>query len=101
VYKIQLELSEELHMPEKIFIIAGEASGDHHAADLVREIKALKPGTKFIGIGGDEMQAQGVELLYHLSQLAVLGITEIIKHLPFIRKVMKAVKSQLRKDVRI
>lgn len=87
-------------MPEKIFIIAGEASGDHHAADLVREIKALRPDTKFIGIGGDEMQAQGVELLYHLSQLAVLGITEIIKHLPFIRKVIKAVKSQLRKDVK-
>jgi lipid-A-disaccharide synthase len=85
-------------MPEKIIVIAGETSGDHHAADLVREIKAQRPDTEFIGIGGDEMQAQGVELLYHLSQLAVLGITEIIKHLPFIRKVMKTVKAELRKD---
>jgi lipid-A-disaccharide synthase len=86
-------------MPEKIFIIAGEASGDHHAADLVKEIKALRPNLTFIGIGGDEMQKEGVTLLYHISQLAILGITEVLKHLPFIRKVMNAVKAELKKDV--
>jgi len=86
-------------MPEKIFIIAGEASGDHHAADLVRELKAQKPGIEFIGIGGDEMQKEGVTLLYHISQLAILGITEVLKHLPFIRKVLKTVKSQIQQGV--
>ena len=86
-------------MSERIFIIAGEASGDHHAADLVKEIKALKPDAEFIGIGGDEMQKEGVTLLYHISQLAILGITEVLKHLPFIRKVMKTVKAELKKDV--
>lgn len=86
-------------MSKKIFIIAGEASGDHHAADLVKEIKALRPDVRFTGIGGEEMQKEGVTLLYHVSQLAILGITEVLKHLPFIRKVMKTVKAELRKDV--
>lgn len=85
-------------MTQKIMIIAGEASGDHHAADLIKALKAKNPDYQFSGIGGNEMKAAGVELLYHISQLAILGITEVIKHLPFIRKVLAAVKKELQKD---
>jgi len=81
---------------KKILIIAGEASGDRHAADLVRELKACDPQLQFSGIGGDAMRQEGVQLLYHISQLAFLGLTEVIKHLPFIRKVTKTVQSELK-----
>lgn len=81
---------------KKILIIAGEASGDRHAADLVRELKALEPQLQFCGIGGEAMRQEGVQLLYHISQLAFLGLTEVIKHLPFIRKVTKTVQAKLK-----
>lgn len=83
----------------KILIIAGEASGDRHAADLVREISRIRPETEFTGIGGDEMKVAGVELLYHISKMAVLGITEILRHLPFFRKVKQRVKFELRNGI--
>ncbi len=80
---------------KKILIIAGEASGDRHAADLVREISHIRPKTEFFGIGGDEMEAAGVELLYHISQMAVLGVTEIIRNLLFFRKAQQRIKAEL------
>ncbi len=84
----------------KILIVAGEASGDHHAADLVKAIKKNNPQLDFIGVGGDAMRAAGVDLLYHISQLAFLGFAEIIKHLPFILKVLKTIKTELQQDTR-
>lgn len=80
-------------------IIAGEASGDRHAADLVRELKARDPRLQFKGIGGDALRQEGVQLFYHINQLAFLGLTEVLKHLPFIRKVAKTVQSELKKGV--
>lgn len=72
----------------KILIVAGEPSGDLHASCLVHEIRVRTPESLFFGIGGDRMRAQGVELFYHIDQMAVLGFTEIVRHLPFLRKVM-------------
>lgn len=80
-------------------IIAGEISGDQHAADLVAELKKMQPQWHFEGIGGEELKSQGVTLHYHLSQLAVLGFAEIIKHLPFIRKVLKHLREELSKGI--
>lgn len=74
---------------EKILVIAGEVSGDAHAAELVRAIKEVNPGIKFYGIGGDELRALGMEIFFHISEMAFLGIGEIIKHLPFIFRVKK------------
>lgn len=81
--------------PVKIFVIAGEASGDKHAADLVSELKKLIPQASFFGIGGDKMAAQSVDLLFHIKEMAILGFIEIIRHLPFIRKVFRTLKSWL------
>lgn len=80
-------------------IIAGEISGDQHAADLVAELKKMQPQWQFEGIGGEELKSQGVTLHYHLSQLAVLGFAEIIKHLPYIRKVLKHLREELAKGI--
>ena len=50
-------------MKKSILVVAGEVSGDLHAADVVRAAKDLSPETSFWGIGGDALQAEGVELL--------------------------------------
>ena len=86
-------------MKRKILIIAGEVSGDQHAADLVGELKKFDGEIEFAGIGGDRLAAEGVHLHYHLSQLAVLGFSEIVKHLPFISKVLKHMKQELKGGV--
>jgi len=73
----------------KLMIITGEVSGDLIGASLIRELKHLNPDLKITGIGGDKMQSTGMELIYHTDQMAFLGFVEVIKHLPFIRKVQK------------
>jgi lipid-A-disaccharide synthase len=72
---------------KKILLIAAEVSGDAHAAEVVRFLKQKDSGLTFFGIGGDALASQGMELFYHVSQMAFMGIGEVIKHLPFIRKV--------------
>ncbi|MFQ5584753.1 MAG: lipid-A-disaccharide synthase, partial [Calditrichia bacterium] len=78
----------------KILIIAGEVSGDRHAADLVQNLKKIWPDLRFSGIGGDRMEAAGVKLLYHNSRFAVLGLAEIIRHIPFFRSVLTRLKQE-------
>ncbi|OPX34753.1 lipid-A-disaccharide synthase [candidate division KSB1 bacterium 4484_188] len=83
---------------EKILIIAGEASGDRHAADLVQKLKDILPGAKFYGIGGDAMAARGVELFYHIQQMAFLGFVEVLRHLPFIKKVFRFLEQWMKSN---
>lgn len=79
-------------MKTKLLIVAGEMSGDRHAAELVLTLKQRYPDLEFVGIGGDGLQKAGVTLLYHISQLAFLGFIEIIKHIPFIIRVFNTIK---------
>ncbi len=78
-------------MSRNIFIIAGEASGDQHGALLIRAMKKLDPGLKFIGIGGNRMAKEGLKTLFHIDRMAVMGFVEVIRHLKFFRHVQKAV----------
>ncbi|MCP5462798.1 MAG: lipid-A-disaccharide synthase [bacterium] len=70
-----------------LMIIAGEASGDMHGAALVKELKKSLPHMHFFGVGGFEMQRQGVELVHTVKDLAVLGAIEIIRHYPRLRRI--------------
>ncbi|MBN2364731.1 MAG: lipid-A-disaccharide synthase, partial [Calditrichaeota bacterium] len=79
-----------------ILIIAGEPSGDRHAAGLVFELLKLRPDLTFHGIGGDEMREAGVELLFHIEQMSFLGFSEVIRHIPFIRKVFRDLKKWMK-----
>ena len=67
----------------RIMIVAGEASGDMHGARLIAALKEQAPGAQICGIGGPELTRQGVEILYDASQLAVVGIVEVISHFRF------------------
>ena len=62
-------------------IVAGEASGDQHAAALAAEVHR-RFGVGWFGVGGDQMAAAGVELVTHARELSVLGIFELLEHLP-------------------
>jgi lipid-A-disaccharide synthase len=66
--------------PDHLLIVAGEASGDMHAAHLVQELKKQNPRLKFSGLGGQEMLKAGVEIYQDLTKIAVVGFVEVLKH---------------------
>lgn len=74
-----------------ILIIAGEASGDRHAAALVGEMLALRDDLAFWGIGGDRLRARGVETLYDAAQMNVIGFVEVLKRYRFFRSVLDTI----------
>lgn len=78
-------------MSNKIFIVAGEASGDMHGASLMRSLKEQNPSVEIYGLGGNRMIELGLKPLYHIEKMSFLGFLEVLKHLPFIRKVKRDV----------
>jgi lipid-A-disaccharide synthase len=77
-------------------IIAGEASGDLHGANLARELKILDSSWQMTGIGGAGMAGAGVTLLFDISNLAVMGIIEVLTRLKDIRSAMHILEKQFR-----
>ncbi len=73
-------------MSQKIFIISGEASGDLHGSNLVKELKKVIPQVQLQGWGGALMQQQGVEIKKHYKELAFMGFAEVIKNIKTIFK---------------
>ncbi|MDF7801028.1 lipid-A-disaccharide synthase [Pontiellaceae bacterium B1224] len=78
-------------MKKSILVVAGEISGDLHAAGVVREFKKKSPETDFWGIGGDHLAAEGVELLQHTDRMGVMGIIEVLKQYSFFKAVLKQI----------
>jgi len=68
---------------KRIFISAGEQSGDMHAAGLIRELLRLSPNLEIAGLGGDNLEKLGVKLLYHCRDLAAMGFWEVAKRIRF------------------
>ena len=78
-------------MTKKIFLIAGEASGDSIGAKLMHSIRNLNPDVKFFGVGGEKMEALGLKSLFPMSELSLLGFAEIIPHIPHLfRRIEEA-----------
>ena len=73
--------------PHEVLVVAGEASGDLHGSRLISELRRRVPGLTTFGLGGDEMQAAGLEAVAHSSEVSVVGITEVLKVLPRAREV--------------
>ena len=76
-------------MAFKIFIIAGEASGDLLAANLMAALKAQHPDISFTGVGGQKMQEQGLKSLFPMQELSVMGLAEI---LPRLLKILSRIR---------
>ena len=81
-----------------LLVIAGEASGDEHASQLIKNLKARNPSLQIVGLGGDELQKVGVELLFNLVDHAVVGIFEVLKNYSFFRELFDLTVEWIRKN---
>jgi lipid-A-disaccharide synthase len=79
---------------ESLLVIAGEDSGDMHAADVIRALKELRPRLSVWGIGGERLRAEGVELLRDTREMDVLGIVEVLKRYPFFKRTFAEVLAE-------
>ena len=73
----------------QFLLSAGEASGDTYGAQLIEALRQLAPGSTFFGMGGEKMRASGADLLVHANEVAVVGLVEVLTHLPGIRRRFK------------
>ena len=76
-------------------ILAGEASGDAHAAEFVEALRKTRPDLKITGMGMGAMRAAGVELFFDSSIIAVMGLVEVLRHWGDIKRAMAIVRQQL------
>lgn len=79
----------------KYYLVAGEASGDLHGANLIKALKALDHQAEFRFFGGDLMQAEGGTLVKHYADMAFMGFVEVVANLQTILKNMKACKQDI------
>ena len=79
----------------KVALIAGEASGDLLAAELMASMKAQRSDIQFIGLGGPKMQAQGLDSWFDYKTLSIMGFIEVIKHLPKLLRLRKNLLQKL------
>ena len=77
-----------------IVIVAGEASGDLLGADLIHGLQQRYPTARFSGVGGPAMQAAGLDAWYRADALAVMGLAEVVRHLPRLLKVRRDVQAR-------
>ncbi|TYP00042.1 lipid-A-disaccharide synthase [Geothermobacter ehrlichii] len=85
--------SSERH---RVLVVAGEASGDLHGANLIRAAREHAPGLSFFGVGGKKMAAEGCEVLISADHLAVMGLFEVAGKFPVIRKAFRRLSQILR-----
>jgi lipid-A-disaccharide synthase len=73
----------------RIFVSAGEPSGDLHGANLIRSLRALRPDLDFCGFGGERMEAAGCQLVYPLVDHAVVGLVRVLKSVPQFAAILR------------
>ncbi len=87
--------SAEKKRPARVLMVAGEASADLHGANLVEAVRRLDPEVTFQGIGGPRMDRSGVDILVPSSEMAVVGLTEVLPRLARIRSAARLIKRRL------
>ena len=83
---------------KKIWINCGELSGDIQSAELVKALKDAGADFEFVGMGGDNLKNQGVRTLFHINELSVMGISEVLEALPRILSLLKRIKQALTEE---
>jgi lipid-A-disaccharide synthase len=81
----------------KYYLIAGEASGDLHASNLMTELRREDPEADFRFLGGDLMQAAGGRLVKHYREMAFMGVVPVLLHLPVLLRAMRMCRDDLRR----
>lgn len=79
----------------KLFLFAGEHSGDLHGSHLLSQLKARSPETTFVGVGGPKMRASGLETLMPMEEFAVMGFSDVIKKLPQIIRQFRFIRRSI------
>jgi len=87
-----------MQKPLKLMIVAGEASGDSHAADLVRRIRAIEPNTLFFGLAGPRMREVGVEPVVEADALSIVGIGAVARSIPKFLVVFNRLNNEARQQ---
>lgn len=86
----KLQTAKASKKPLVIGIVAGEVSGDALGADFMEQMNAMHGDIRWVGVGGVAMQSQGLQSIFPLERLAVMGLVEVLKHLPDLLKARKA-----------
>ncbi len=81
---------------QRLYLLAGEDSGDLHASSLVKALRVKRPDILLRGLGGDRMAASGVELVAHLSAGNFMGFGEVVKNLGAILRLFRQIKEDVR-----
>jgi lipid-A-disaccharide synthase len=82
----------------KLAVVAGEASGDLHASEVIRELKALEPELSTFGIGGDLLAREGMTLLHHAREMGIVGLFNVLRHLGFFRRVFRELLERIEQE---
>lgn len=75
--------------PKRIALVAGETSGDALGAGLIEQLRKRFPDAEFAGIGGDAMRRAGCDIWHDAGELAVMGLSEVLRHLPRLLKLRR------------
>lgn len=81
--------------PLRLALIAGEDSGDLLAADLAQALQQLEPGIELAGVVGPRMRRAGVSSWYDIEELSVMGLAEVVRHLPRLVRLRRALKHRI------
>ncbi|HEY0157529.1 MAG TPA: lipid-A-disaccharide synthase [Thermoanaerobaculia bacterium] len=82
----------------KLAIVAGEASGDLHASEVVRELKTLDSELSTFGIGGDLLAREGMSLMHHAREMGIVGLFNVLRHLRFFRRVFRELVERIERE---
>lgn len=96
--RLKTENNKHASKPWVIGIVAGEASGDSLGADFMQQMNQLFPNIHWVGVGGEHMRQQGLKPLFDLSRLAVMGLVEVLKHLPDLLNARKELCEEFAKQ---
>ena len=82
---VPADLAAPINGQPDLLIIAGEHSGDEHAAQLVADMRLSHPDLKIACLGGVELKAEGAQLLYDLTEMSIVGFVEVVRHYGFFK----------------
>lgn len=83
------ERTAERGAGRSLMVVAGEVSGDIHAGNLLAALHATVPGLRAFGVGGERLEAAGLELVARTEELAHMGLAEVVRELPRIRGILR------------